>query len=179
MRTSLLIICGDVQAIRDTEDLKTIAIPFKYLNHTGDFYKYYSGQKSAPILTLVIGGNHEASHYMRELNFGGWLCPNIFFLGAASAVNLCMQSSEFSKAPENRKIDRLIRVLGVSGIFKPYSFFQDHPKLPFDEDTKRDCYHTRQLEVLRSLLLQDPKHGIDICIGHDWPRGMHLYGDYN
>ena len=29
--------------------------------------KYYMGQKIAPILTIVIGGNHEASNYMWEL----------------------------------------------------------------------------------------------------------------
>ena len=31
------------------------------------FYKYYSGEKVAPVLTLVIGGNHEASNYMMEV----------------------------------------------------------------------------------------------------------------
>ena len=30
-------------------------------------YRYYTGQKIAPILTIVIGGNHEASNYMWEL----------------------------------------------------------------------------------------------------------------
>lgn len=74
---------------------------------------------------------------------------------------------------------RLIKVFGLSGIFKTYSFFQDHPKLPFDEDTKRDCYHTRQLEVMRALLMKDSNKKIDICMGHDWPRGMHLYGNYS
>ena len=29
--------------------------------------RYYTGEKTAPILTLVIGGNHEASNYMWEL----------------------------------------------------------------------------------------------------------------
>jgi hypothetical protein len=29
--------------------------------------RYYSGEKVAPVLTLVIGGNHEASNYMWEL----------------------------------------------------------------------------------------------------------------
>ena len=166
MSTLLLIICGDFQAIRDTDDLKTIAIPFKYLNHTGDFYQYYSGMKKAPILTLVIGGNHEASHYMRELNFGGWLCPNVYFLGAASVINLKL-SAETQNSANDTNLSRVIRILGLSGIFKPYSFFQDHPKLPFDENTKRDCYHTRQLEILRALMMKDSSRKIDIGISHD------------
>lgn len=29
--------------------------------------RYYIGEKVAPILTIVIGGNHEASNYMWEL----------------------------------------------------------------------------------------------------------------
>ena len=29
--------------------------------------RYYTGEKKAPVLTLVIGGNHEASNYMWEL----------------------------------------------------------------------------------------------------------------
>lgn len=167
MKTVLLIICGDFQAIRHTDDLKTIAIPFKYLNHTGDFYQYHNGQKKAPLLTLVIGGNHEASHYMRELNFGGWLCPNIYFLGAASVINLKLSGQLSKHGDKTAEFTRNLKVLGLSGIFKPYSFFQDHPRLPFDENTKRDCYHTRQLEVMRALMMKDSSNKIDIAIGHD------------
>jgi lariat debranching enzyme len=29
--------------------------------------RYYSGKAKAPMLTIVIGGNHEASNYMWEL----------------------------------------------------------------------------------------------------------------
>jgi len=36
------------------------------------FYKYYKGEKVAPVLTIVIGGNHEASNHMLELFHGGW-----------------------------------------------------------------------------------------------------------
>ena len=180
MRTSILIICGDFQAIRHTDDLKTIAIPHKYLTHTGDFYKYYHSKKIAPILTLVIGGNHEASHHMRELNFGGFLCPNIYFLGAAGVVNIkpIIQNTLGLKGSELKT--QCLRILGISGIFKPYSFFQDHPKIPFDKDSKRDCYHVRQLEILRSLMLknQNTRTKMDICIGHDWPRGAQKYGNY-
>ena len=29
------------------------------------FYKYYSGEAIAPLLTVFIGGNHEASNYLQ------------------------------------------------------------------------------------------------------------------
>lgn len=29
--------------------------------------RYYSGEATAPVLTIIIGGNHEASNYMWEL----------------------------------------------------------------------------------------------------------------
>lgn len=102
----------DYQSIRNTEDLKTVAIPKKYLKETGNFFKYYTGEKSAPFLTVCIGGNHEASTYLRELYYGGWICPNIYYLGNSGVVNLCI----------NDKI--LARVWGWSGIFKPYSFYE-------------------------------------------------------
>lgn len=38
----------------------------------GSFFKYFESKK-APILTIFIGGNHEAVNYMRDLYFGGWV----------------------------------------------------------------------------------------------------------
>jgi len=43
--------------------------------------RYYSGEKKAPVLTVFIGGNHEASNYLQELPYGGWVAPNIYYLG--------------------------------------------------------------------------------------------------
>ena len=52
----------------------------------GTFYKYYSGEKKAPVLTLFIGGNHEATSYLSELPYGGWAAPNIYYMGFAAVV---------------------------------------------------------------------------------------------
>lgn len=68
-----------------------------------------------------------------------------------------------------------MKLFGMSGIFKQYSFYKDHPHLPFDQDSKRSCYHTRQLELIRGLLLDER---VDIGISHDWPRGAHKFGNY-
>lgn len=50
--------------------------------------RYYSGKKKAPILTIFVGGNHEASNYLQELPYGGWVAPNIYYLGAAGVVSI-------------------------------------------------------------------------------------------
>ena len=43
-----------------------MAVPPKY-REMATFYKYYTGEKVAPVLTLFIGGNHEASNHLWEL----------------------------------------------------------------------------------------------------------------
>lgn len=37
-------------------------------------------------MTIFIGGNHEASNYLQELPYGGWVAPNIYYLGRAGVV---------------------------------------------------------------------------------------------
>ena len=64
-----------------------MSVPEKYLD-MGDFHKYYLGQKTAPFLTIFIGGNHEASNYLRELYFGGWAAPNIYYIGSSGIIDL-------------------------------------------------------------------------------------------
>ncbi len=49
IKVDLLIICGDFQAIRNEKDLDSMAVPDKY-KEIGCFWKYYSGQKKAPVL---------------------------------------------------------------------------------------------------------------------------------
>ena len=50
-------------------------------------FQYYSGEKKAPVLTIFIGGNHEASNYLQELPYGGWVAPNIYYLGYAGGCS--------------------------------------------------------------------------------------------
>lgn len=75
----------------------------------GTFYKYYTGEKVAPCLTIVIGGNHEASSHLRELYFGGWLAPRIYFLGYSGCITV-------------KKGDMSLKVGGISGIYSQPSF---------------------------------------------------------
>lgn len=54
------------QAVRNMTDLNALACPVKY-REINTFYKYYSGEKVAPVMTIFIGGNHEASNHLTEL----------------------------------------------------------------------------------------------------------------
>ncbi|EHH16735.1 hypothetical protein EGK_12071 [Macaca mulatta] len=100
----LLLCCGDFQAVRNEADLRCMAVPPKY-RHMQTFYRYYSGEKKAPVLTLFIGGNHEASNHLQELPYGGWVAPNIYYLGLAGVVKY-----------------RGVRIGGISGIFKSHDY---------------------------------------------------------
>ncbi|XP_053675799.1 lariat debranching enzyme [Anopheles nili] len=153
----LLICCGDFQSTRNLADLQCMAVPQKHLDMCS-FYKYYSGEKRAPILTIFIGGNHEASNYLQELPYGGWVAPNIYYLGYAGVVN-CSG----------------IRIGGISGIYKGHDFLKGRFEFsPYDEATKRSVYHQRQIDVFRLKQLS-PK--VDIMLSHDWPRGITNYGN--
>ncbi|KAH7913124.1 lariat debranching enzyme, C-terminal domain-containing protein [Hygrophoropsis aurantiaca] len=152
----LLLICGDFQAIRNHRDLQCMAVPQKY-RELGDFHKYYTGEKTAPVLTIVIGGNHEASNYFWELYHGGWLAPNIYFLGHAGCI----------------QVDGL-RIAGASGIFKRNDFHQGHyEQVPYDHGSMRSIYHIREYNIRRLSLLNSPH----IFLSHDWPQSIEQHGD--
>ncbi|KAF1956249.1 lariat debranching enzyme [Byssothecium circinans] len=154
----LLIIGGDFQAVRNALDLKAVAMPEKYYA-MHDFHEYYSGQRTAPYLTIFIGGNHEASNYMWELYFGGWAAPNIYYMGAANVIRL---------GP--------LRIAGLSGIWKGYSFKKPHyERLPYNNDDVRSIYHVRELDTRKLLQLRSQ---VDIGLSHDWPRGMEWKGNH-
>ncbi|KXZ49477.1 hypothetical protein GPECTOR_21g703 [Gonium pectorale] len=156
-KIDLLICCGDFQAVRNLDDLETMACPPKYRSMQ-TFYKYYSGERVAPFPTIFIGGNHEAANHLWELYYGGWAAPNIYFLGFAGAV-------KFGG----------LRIAGLSGIYKQHDYLRGHHEgLPYTESTMRSIYHVRDFEVFRLLQLQQP---VDIFLSHDWPTNIARYGD--
>jgi lariat debranching enzyme len=94
------------------------------------FYKYYAGLAVAPVLTIFVGGNHEATNHLAELHYGGWVAPNIFYLGASGVVNY-----------------RGLRIAGVSGIYKPYNYREGYyERAPYDDAALKSAYHVREFD---------------------------------
>lgn len=154
----LLLIGGDFQAVRNAYDLNCVSMPAKYRSMC-DFYEYYAGQRTAPYLTVFVGGNHEASNYLFELYYGGWVAPNIYYLGAANVLRL---------GP--------LRIAALSGIWKGYNYRKPHfERLPYNESDMKSVYHVRELDVRK---LRQIRTQVDIGISHDWPKGVEWKGNW-
>ncbi|KAG7808548.1 hypothetical protein KL921_003630 [Ogataea angusta] len=153
----LLIICGDFQSIRNRADLECLAVPQKY-RQMGDFQDYYTGRRIAPVMTIFVGGNHEASNYLSELRYGGFVAPNIYYLGRYGVI--------WYKG---------LRIAGISGIYNETNFLKPRKEtLPYDRSTIRSVYHYRNTEVTALKLLQPSNE--TIMVSHDWPEGIYEYG---
>ncbi|PVH88792.1 DBR1-domain-containing protein [Cadophora sp. DSE1049] len=153
----LLIIGGDFQSVRNAADLTMMSCPVKY-REIGDFHAYYSGATKAPYLTIFVGGNHEANSHLWELFYGGWVAPNIYYMGAANVVRVGG-----------------VRIAGMSGIWKGYNFNKTHhERLPYSQDDVKSIYHVREIDTRKLLQLRTQ---VDIGISHDWPRAIEKSGN--
>lgn len=98
---------------------------------------------------------------MRELHYGGWAAPNIYFLGASNVIRY-----------------KGLRIGGLSGIYKSYDYNKGYYEVPpyilNGRGEKVSPCHYRALEILK--LLSYPKK-LDIMLSHDWPNGITSYGD--
>nr|POE72425.1 lariat debranching enzyme [Quercus suber] len=154
----LLIIGGDFQSVRNAYDLNCVSMPAKY-REMCDFHEYYSGQRRAPYLTVFVGGNHEASNYLFELYYGGWVAPNIYYMGASNVLRL---------GP--------LRIAGLSGIWKGYNYRKPHhERLPYSENDLKSIYHVREMDVRKLLQIRTQ---VDIGVSHDWPKGVEWKGNW-
>ncbi|KAJ5714695.1 Lariat debranching enzyme [Penicillium malachiteum] len=152
-----VIVGGDFQTLRNANDAACMSVPPKYRS-IGDFHEYYSGARVAPVLTIFCGGNHEAGNYLFELYYGGWVAPNIYYLGAANVLRL---------GP--------LRISGMSGIWKPYDYRKHHyERLPYNSEDVSSIYHIRELDVRK---LMQVRTQVDIGLSHDWPRGIENHGN--
>jgi len=159
-KVDLLVVCGDFECIRDILDLECLAVPPKY-RKLNSFHQYVTGEKVAPVTTIFVGGNHEASNVLQSLYYGGYVAPKIYFMGFAGIVNF-----------------KGLRIAGLSGIFNQKHFRVGHfERPPYTEDTLRSVYHMRELEVYRMAHLSQSPRNIDIFLSHDWPANIWEYGN--
>lgn len=157
-RPELLIICGDFQSLRSPNDFSSLAVPDKY-KRLGDFSAYYREKSKAPVLTIFVGGNHEASNFLSEIPYGGWVAPNIYYMGLSSVL--------WYKG---------LRIGGISGIYNEHNFYKPRTETaPFDRSSLRSVYHTRFAEFLKMSLIRDKS--INCFMSHDWPEGIVHHGD--
>eukprot|EP00873_Tetraselmis_striata_P021980 jgi/Tetstr1/442244/TSEL_030385.t1 len=109
-------------------------------------------------MLICFGGNHEVANYMWELYHGGWVAPNIYFLGYAGVVNFGG-----------------LRIGGISGISNDHHYRLGHFEAPpYNPKTVKSAYHIRELEVLR---LQQLRRPLDVFLSHEWPRGVYNFGN--
>lgn len=134
-----------------------MSVPSKY-RALGDYHEYYSGARKAPYLTIFIGGNHEAASHLAELYYGGWVAPNIYYMGAANVLRL---------GP--------LRIAGLSGIWKGHDYRKTHhERLPFNGGDRKSFYHVREFDVRKLLQIREQ---VDVGLSHDWPRHIEKFGD--
>jgi len=157
----LLLVCGDFQGLRSERDYAALAVPAKYRS-MNSFRRYYDGEAVAPCLTVLIGGNHEAQNALGSLFYGGWVAPNMYYLGAAGCVTVGG-----------------VKIAGLSGIYNSRHYALHHFENCADRvdarDAVRSAYHYREVDVLRLALLGE--NAVDVGLSHDWPRGVERFGD--
>ncbi|EKG19463.1 Lariat debranching enzyme [Macrophomina phaseolina MS6] len=135
-----------------------MSVPKKY-REIGDFHEYYSGARKAPYLTIFIAGNHEASNHLFELFYGGWVAPNMYYMGAANVLRL---------GP--------LRIAGLSGIWKGYNYRKPHhERLPYSENDIKSAYHVREFDTRKLMQIRTQ---VDVGLSHDWPKGIEWKGDF-
>ncbi|TYJ38563.1 hypothetical protein E1A91_A04G000100v1 [Gossypium mustelinum] len=143
---------GDLDKVYDT---------FKYIENTRNIkidllLCYGDFQEVAPVPTIFIGGNNEASNYLWELYYGGWAAPNIYFLGYAVVV-------KFGN----------IRIDGLSGIYNARNYCLGWDTMK--GHLIRSVYHVREYDVHKLMHLEKL---IDIFLSHDWPLSITDYGNW-
>ncbi len=141
--------CGDFQSTRDEADLASMDALPKYRSLC-DFPMYFRGSKRMYCPMMFVGGNHEAARYLSEFPDGGFVAPNIYYLGTSGVVQ-CGG----------------LRIAGISGIYHAEDYYQPYeiPSVWDRGEGKRAC-HMRAYDIGRLLQIREP---VDIVMSHDWP----------
>lgn len=183
-KVDLLIILGDVQTLRSAQDLVSISIPPKYLYNNNvsritDFPKFVKDHYKIPIPTIIIGGNHENMKQFAELPHGGYIYPDLYYLGLKSVVTF-----------------KGLRIAGFSGITNLYDVYKQLPVVPRSSETsktsntlgnqqnqwwnknKKTLYHVRFMDLVPLYLYAVCSDlPLDMVLSHDWPAVVTQHGN--
>ena len=116
-------------------------------------------EKKAPVLTVFIGGNHEASNYLRQMYFGGWAAPNIYFLGQSAVIDVEVG-------------DMRVTIGGLSGIEGKYDYNKGYfEQEPYEGGEVKSIYHYRSFDIHKFLLYTKiSKKAPEFFMSHEWPQ---------
>ena len=136
-------------------------------------HRYYTGAKVAPVLTLVIGGNHEASNYMWELYVSrlSLVVSRVY----SSQVSRWLALSEYillgerwlrpGKRCSYRGHVWYIQQTSLSPRYQPHHVSTSawlnpplgfHEKMPYSYGSMRSIYHIREYNFRRLALVHLP-----------------------
>ena len=100
-------------------------------------------------------------NYHQELYYGGWVAPNIYYMGASNVLHY-----------------KGLKIGGISGIYKAFDYhkgyFEAPPYTSMTSEEKVSSYHLRVIEVRKMFSYP---YKLDIMLSHDWPEGIYNYGD--
>ena len=78
---------------------------------------------------------------MQALAHGGWLAPNIYFVGYASVLRFGS-----------------LRIGALSGIYNGHDYLKGHhERPPYDKSTMCSAYHVRNTETFRLKQVSTPQ----------------------
>jgi lariat debranching enzyme len=135
---------GDFETIRDEGDFEHYYAPSQF-HHVSDFAGYCSGEKQAPCLTVFIGGNHENWGFLKDYSEGGFVAPDIYYLGRSGVLEVKGKT-----------------IAGITGVFKNNRYKEPKPEHP--------CYDWKYYTPRDVGNLMDKK--IDALLLHDWFRPL-------
>lgn len=145
VQIDLVLVCGNFEAVRNEHDLKCVDQYECWVK--SDFADFYSGKQKASHLTLIIGGNQEASNYFNQLPYGGWVAPNIFYMGHSNVLQFNGVRIAGISGSNDKFFDHLYKTeITKTGYFE---------RLPLDARDRRSINYTRYIEVYRMMQLKE------------------------
>jgi hypothetical protein len=101
----------------------------------------------ATLFLLACCGLLSRAVSVRTCRYGGWVAPNIFYLGYAGVVNFGG-----------------FRIAGLSGIYNERHYKLGHfERPPYNDSSQRSAYHVREYETFQLSQLRQP---IDVFLSH-------------